>query len=85
MPTFSPWLIAYSTLTEQLEVVINEVSMSKVLRLRTNPWQVHKVKYLPPPKVTYSYTGFHNDQASYFNMKVHIFAERGLFYKSLLT
>ena len=32
----------------------------QVLRLITNPWQVHKVKYLPPTKVTYSHAGFHN-------------------------
>ena len=28
-------------------------------------------------KVTYSHTGFHNDQASYFSMKVLAFAEPG--------
>jgi len=28
-------------------------------------------------KVTYSHTGFHNDQASYSNMKVFVFAETG--------
>ena len=31
---------------------------------------VNKAKCLPPTKVTYSHTGFHNGQAKYFNMKV---------------
>ena len=57
---FLPANRAYSTLTRQLEAVVNEVW------LRTTPLQVHEAKYLPPTKVTYSYTGFHNDQASYF-------------------
>ena len=66
---------AYSTLTRQLEAVINEISMTQVLRLRTNPWhaQVHEGKYLPPTKVTYSHIGFHKDQASYCHMKVHTY------------
>ena len=57
--------MACSTLARQLEAVINEVSMAQVLRLRTNPWRVHKVKHLPPTKVTYSLTKFHSDQPSY--------------------
>ena len=36
---------------------------------------VHEVKYLPPTKVTYTHTGFQNGQASYFNMKVFVFAD----------
>ena len=47
---------AYSTLTRQLEAVIIEVSTVQALRLRTNSWQVHEAKYLPPTKVTYSHT-----------------------------
>ena len=81
MPTISAFLSqanrAYSTLARQLEAVIIEVSTLQALRLKTNPWRVHEVKYLPPTKVTYSHTGFHNGQASYFNMKVLVFAEPG--------
>ena len=70
---FSPRLTEpiYSTLTRQLEAVIIEVSMVRALRLRTNQWQVHEAKHLPPTKVTY------NGQGSYFNMKVLVFAEPG--------
>ena len=68
---------AYSTLTRQLEAVIIEESTVPVLKLRTTQWQVHKVKYLPLTEVIYSHTGFHNGQASYFNMKVLVFAEPG--------
>ena len=70
MPTISAFLSqanrAYSDWTRQLEA-----SMVQVLRLRTNPWQVHRAKYLTN---IYSHTGFHNCQASYFNMKVLVFA-----------
>ena len=68
---------AYSTLTRQPEAVIIEVCTVQVLRLRTNPWRMHKAKDLTPTKVTYSHTGFYNGQASCFNMKVLIFAEPG--------
>ena len=57
-------------LTRQLEVVI-EVSTVQEVRLRTNPWQLREAKYLPP---TAMHTGFHNGQASYFNMKVLVSA-----------
>ena len=60
---------AYSTLTRQLEAVINEVFTVQVLKLRTNQWQTHEAKYFPPTKVTYSHTGIYNGQASYFDMK----------------
>ena len=46
---------------------------------------MHDAKYLPPTKVTYSDTRFHNDQASYFNTKVLVFAELGHIYNFLLT
>ena len=69
--------ICLQTLTRQLEAVIIEVSTVQALRLRTNPQRVHEVKYLPPMKVIYSYTGLHNGQASYFNMKILIFAQPG--------
>ena len=79
MPTISSILFqanrAYSTLTRQVEVVIIEVSAVQALRLRTNPRQVHEAKYLLPRKMTYSHTGLHNGQASYFSMKVLVFAE----------
>ena len=42
-----------------------------------NIWRAHELKYLPHRKVTYGHTGFHNDQASCFNMKVLVFAELG--------
>ena len=45
-------------LARQLEAVTIEVSTVQALRLRTNPWKVNKVKYMPPEKVTYSHTGF---------------------------
>ena len=81
MPTVSAFFSqanrAYSTLTRQLEAVIIEVSTVQVLRLRTNPQEVHKANYLPSMKVTYSHTGFHNGQASYFSMKVLVFVEPG--------
>ena len=81
MPTILAFLSqanrAYSTLTRQLEAVIIAVSMVQVLRLSTNPQRVHEAKYLPTTKVTYGHAGFHNDQASYFNMKVLVFAEPG--------
>ena len=35
---------------------------------------MYEVECLAPKKVTYSHTGFHNAQASYFNMKVLVFA-----------
>ena len=74
MPNISAFLFLanrdYSTLTRQLEAVIIVVSMVQVLRLRTNSRKVHEAKYLPPRKVTYRQTDFHNGQASYFNMKV---------------
>ena len=38
---------------------------------------MHEAKYLPSTKLTYSQTGFHNSQASYFNTKVLVFAEPG--------
>ena len=72
---FTLSLRAYSISTRQLETVIIEVSTVQVLRLRTNPWRVHEVKYLLSTKVTYSHTGFHNDLAGYLNMKVLVFAE----------
>ena len=79
MPTILAFLSqhnrAYSTLNRQLEVIIIEISVVQVLKLRTNQWQVHATKYLLPTKVTYSHTGFHNSQASYFNLKVFVFAE----------
>ena len=67
----------YSSLTIQSEAVISEVSTVQVLRLRTNPLQVHKVKYLPPPTngTYHGHTGFHNGQALYLNTKVFAFAE----------
>ena len=65
---------AYSSLTIQLETVIIEVSTVQVLRLKTNPRRVHKANYLLPKNGTYGHTGFTNDQASYLNMKVLIFA-----------
>ena len=75
MPTVSAFLSqanrAYSTLTRQLEAVIIEASTVQLLRLSTNPQQVHKVKYLPS-KVAYSHIGFHNGQAS---MRVLVFVE----------
>ena len=74
---------AYSTLTRQLEAVIIEVSTAQALRLRTNQRQVYDVKYMPPTKVTYSHTGFHNGQGSYFGMKVLVFAEPGHMQKFL--
>ena len=81
MPTISAFLSqangAYSTLTRQLEAVIIEVSAVQVLRLRNKPWEVHETKHLPPIKVTYNQTGFPNGQASYFNIKVFVFAEPG--------
>ena len=55
---------AYTTLTTQLKAVIIAVSTVQVLRLRTM-------------NGTYSPTEFHNGQASYFNMKVLVFAEPG--------
>ena len=33
-----------------MQAVIIEISAVQALRLRTNQWQVHKVKYLPPTK-----------------------------------
>ena len=64
MPTISAFLSqpnrAYSSLTIWLETVIIEVSTVEVLRLRTNPWQLHKSKHLPPtngtPLVTQDFT-----------------------------
>ena len=88
MPTFlSHANRAYSILTRQLEAFVIEVSTVLVLRLKTNQWRVHEVKYLPPTKVTYSHKGFHDGQASYFNMKVLGFAEPGYkqFFEPLLT
>ena len=73
--------MACSTLARQLEAVINEVSMAQVLRLRTNPWRVHKAKHLPPTKVTYSRTKFHSDQASY----LYLYLLNLQFFKPLLT
>ena len=61
----------YSTLARQLEAVNIEVCKVQALRLRTNPWQVHKAKYLTSG--TYSHTGF--DYMVY--MKVLVFAEPG--------
>ena len=61
MPTISASL---QGLLNLLEAVIIEVCTVQVLRLRTNPQQVHKTKYLPPTKLTQSHTGFHNGQAS---------------------
>ena len=58
---FSPRLI----LTRQLEVVTIEVLTVQALRLRTNPWRVHEVKYLTLTNGTYGHTVFHNGQASY--------------------
>ena len=49
----------------------------KYVWLRTTPLQVHEAKYLPPTKVTYSYTGFHNDQASYFKHEGTCIVEPG--------
>ena len=69
---------AYETLTRQLKAVIIELYTVQALRLRTDPWRVHEAKYLPPTKVTYSHTGFHNGQASYFNMKILVFAEQDM-------
>ena len=50
----------YSTLTRELKGLIIDVSTFQALRLRTNQWQLHEVKY-----TTYSHIGF---QASYFDM-----------------
>ena len=59
---------ANSTLNGELEAVIPKVSVVQLLRLRTNPWQLHKAKCLPPTKVC---------KASYFSMKILVFAEPG--------
>ena len=47
-----------------MEEVINEVSLAQVLKLKTNLWQVHEAKYLPPQK-DYSHTEVHHEQARY--------------------
>ena len=59
--------------------------MVQTLRLKTNPQWVHKMKYFPLMKRTYILP---NRQASYFNMKVLVFAEPGhmrFFFSPLLT
>ena len=60
MPTFSPRLTEPLNLDQAAGSSCIEVSAVQVLRLRTNPWQVHEAKYFPPTKVTYSHTEFHN-------------------------
>ena len=70
MPTFSPRLTEPLNLDQAAGSSCIELSAVQVLRLRTNPWQVHEAKYFPPTKVTYSHTEFHNGQASYFSMMV---------------
>ena len=57
----------------QSEAVIIEVPTVQMLRLGTNPWQVHEESM----NVTYSQAGFHSGQASYLNMKVLVFTEPG--------
>ena len=46
---------AYSTLTGPLEAVVSRVSKVQLLKLKTNPWQVHEAKYLTPT-VTQDFT-----------------------------
>ena len=61
---------AYSTLSRKLEAV-NKVSTVQASAKAKNYFTgVNKAKCLPPTKVTYSHTGFHNGQAKYFNMNV---------------
>ena len=55
------------------------------LRLKTNPWQVHEAQYSPPTNGTYSHTGFHNGQASYLNMKVHLYLQNLALYNFIQT
>ena len=79
MPTISAFLSRLTGPTQLWQGSWKQLSLKyqwvQVLRLRTNPWRVHEVKYLPPMKVAYSHTGFNDDQASYFSMKVLVFAE----------
>ena len=76
LPTYAYYISLFqrnracSSLTIQSQAVTIEVSTVQVLKMRTNPWQVHKVKYLPPTNWTFAHTGFHNGQVSYLSTKV---------------
>lgn len=62
------------SLISQLEAVVIEASTAQVLRLRVRLQWLYGAKH---SKGTYGHVGFYNAQASYFNMKVPLFAEPG--------
>ena len=89
MPTISAVPLqankAYSTLTRQLKAAIIEVSMVQELRLRSNPWRVHEAKYLPPTKVAYNHTQFHDFTLAMLAIHLQNLHGHMHFFKPLLT
>ena len=77
----------YGSLTTQLDTVIIEESLVKVLSLRGNPWRLYRAKHLPSRNGTYGDTGFYSAQTTYLSMKVLTFTKNETirFFEPLVT
>ena len=70
-----PCVLELVYLIPQLDTVVIEVSLVKVLKLRSNPRRLYRAKHLPSQNWTGGDTGCYSGQTSYLSMKVLTFVK----------